>query len=317
MSITHLGKGAQTGAQAAQSVEAVAQLHAAHEVPREKGTARNGWPAEDSTCTNLEASNRFVGTVPDDNLVSASLPKLFIGMIAAMWAGVALGDALPWFASDLGAPGAELHHTLKLCGVVLALGAFISIAYSTRAQTVKSGDTDTTLAGTVTRTLQPAPSAFAQLRAARANRRRYLMKCWPGVTLLLLAGATLGLAIRAQSVAVEHADVELVFPRGDRNSGTLVHVEGTVDEEFSTHGFAVDILSRHFDKEPIHRCVLRDIRFITQNEVASTSHTELGGFVANGAQQQENDQPELAVDPLKQCRLTVSISGVRPSWRVA
>ncbi|MFM1868762.1 MAG: hypothetical protein RL591_2170, partial [Planctomycetota bacterium] len=99
--------------------------------------------------------------------------------------------------------------------------------------------------------------------------------------------------------------------------GTLVQVEGTVDEEFSTHGFAVDILSRHFDKEPIHRCVLRDIRFIAQNEVAGTSQTELGGFVANGAQQQENDQPALAVDPLKQCRLTVSISGVRPSWRVA
>ncbi len=279
----------------------------------------------DISTSNMSASDVAAQKFPavnfsilDGSLPTSSTPRLFIGMIAALWAGAALVDAMPWFdigravSGQQGAPAAELHQTLALCGVVLALGSVVCIAHAARIHRHDTSHGGRTRTEPMHSNLPPAPSAYATLRVARVKRQQYLMQSWPAILLLLLAVATLGLALRTQQIDQERAFLEFVFPNEDRASGTLVQIEGTVDEEFSTRGFAVDILSRHFEKEPIHRCVLRDIRFIEPDHSVREAHS-----IVESANRRRYGTSDRAIDALKHCRLSVSISGTRPSWRVA
>ena len=347
MFTTQLGKGVHAGASKAHAAAVVVRDDSARgeshgdTAPRKReasgdaasigqNAAAQDVSASNMAATDVSAANMSTSdvsahkfpavnfSIPDGGLVTSSMPRLFIGVIAALWAGAALVDAMPWFdlgravSGQQGAPAAELHQTLALCGVVLALGSVVCIAHATRIHrqdTVHAGHTRT---DPVHSTLRPAQSAYVNLRAARVKRQQSLMQSWPAISLLLLAAVMLGLAIRTQQIDQERAFLEFVFPNEDRASGTLVEIEGTVDEEFSTRGFAVDILSRHFEKEPIHRCVLRDIRFIEPDQSLRETHS-----IVESANTQRDGTGDRATNALKDCRLSVSISGTRPSWRVA
>ena len=319
MFTTQLGKGVHAGASKAHAAEVVVchdstggppsgavSLHA-REVSGDTASIGQNAVAQDVSASNMATSDvsahKFPAvnfSIPDGGLVTSSMPRLFIGVIAALWAGAALVDAMPWFDIDQavsgqqGAPATELHHTLALCGVVLALGSVVCIAHATRIHKQDTNRASDTRNPQLQSMLRPAQSAYVNLRAARVKRQQSLMRSRPGVSLLLLAAVMLGLAIRTQQIDQERAFLEFVFPNEDRASGTLVEIEGTVDEEFSTRGFAVDILSRHFEKEPIHRCVLRDVRFIEPDQSLRETHS-----IVESANTQRDGTGDRATNALK------------------
>lgn len=211
----------------------------------------------------------------EDAFPRASPPRILIGCVASLWFGAVILESTDLVDVARGALGADLAPTVSLLALVLAVGA-------------------ATLSALAWRNEHHATRSASRMISARLSIV---------VALILLASGGLGVAMRLQQAARERDRVELVPPSikfGDHaaSAPAITALEGTVDEGFAPHGFATDILARHFDKEIRWRAVLRDVVFVGGDGV----RTSVDGADDDGSRVSS--------------RIAVFVAGAPPPWKV-
>jgi len=211
-----------------------------------------------------------------DAFPRASPPRILIGCVASLWLGAVILESTDLVDVARGALGADLAPTVSLLALVFAVGAATLSALAWRNEN----------------------------HANRSTSRMISARLSIVVALTLLASGGLGVAMRLQQAARERDRVELVPPSikfgGHAASApAITALEGTVDEGFAPHGFATDILARHFDKEIRWRAVLRDVVFVGGDGVRTS---------VDGA---DDDGSRVA------SRIAVFVAGAPPPWTVA